>query len=48
MQALETIKILLHIEDVPFGKILYYDAKRQELEQVDISGNPECVCHKES
>lgn len=48
MQALETIKILLHIEDVPFGKILYYDAKRQELEQVDIPGNPECVCHKES
>lgn len=47
MQALETIKILLHIDDVLFGTILYYDAKRHELEQVKIPDNPLCLCCKE-
>lgn len=47
MQALETIKILLHIDNVLFGKILYYDAKRHELEQVEIPENPQCLCCKE-
>lgn len=46
MQALEAIKIILGRDDALFGKILYYDAKRQELEQVDIPENPACMCRK--
>ncbi len=46
MQALETIKILLQINDVLFGKILYYDAKRQEFETVAIPENPSCKLHR--
>lgn len=46
MQALETIKILLQIEGVLFGKILYYDAKRQEIELVAIPESPACSKHR--
>ena len=46
MQALEAIKIILQIKDSLFGKILYYDAKRQEIEIVAIPENPECKVHR--
>lgn len=46
MQALEAIKILLQIKDILFGKILYYDAKRQETEIVAIPENPACQVHR--
>lgn len=46
MQALETIKILLQTKDILFGKILYYDAKRQETEIVAIPENPDCPLHR--
>lgn len=42
MQALETIKILLGMKDILFGKILYYDAKRQDMETVTIPENGTC------
>lgn len=46
MQALETIKIVLGMENTLFGKILYYDAKRQEMEIVAIPENETCRLHK--
>lgn len=46
MQALETIKIVLGMKDTLFGKILYYDAKRQEIEIVAIPENEACLLHK--
>ena len=46
MQALETIKIVLGMKDTLFGKILYYDAKRQEIEIVTIPENETCQMHK--
>lgn len=45
MQALETIKIVLEMKDSLFGKILYYDAKRQEMEIVPIPENETCELH---
>lgn len=45
LQALETIKILLGTEDTLFGKILYYDAKRQDMEIVTIPENEACLLH---
>ncbi len=47
MQALEAIKILLGTDDALFGKILYYDAKRQELETVEIPYKDGCGCRSE-
>lgn len=46
MQALEAIKIVLGMENALFGKILYYDAKRQEIEIVAIPENMACSEHK--
>lgn len=48
MQALEAIKILLGMEGVLFGKILYYDAKRQEIDLVEIPEKEDCMWHKEN
>lgn len=46
MQAVEALKILLGVNGVLYGKILYYDAKRQETELVTIPGKRNCICHK--
>lgn len=47
LQALECIKVLLNIEGVLFGKILEYDAKKQEIEIINIPEKNECMIHKE-
>lgn len=46
MQALEAIKIVLGMDNALFGQILYYDAKRQEIEKVTIPENENCNLHK--
>ncbi len=45
MQALEAIKIILGMDNALFGQILYYDAKRQEMESVSIPENETCPLH---
>lgn len=39
LQALEAIKIIVGMDNILFGQILYYDAKKQEMEKVTIPEN---------